>query len=331
MLRGILDPLAAGQQHAPRGGRLIGRQIPDFAGGEARARGQQIRPILGLAQCQEVERVRLAHDHGLRRAPQGTAEDAVRSVGGVVAGEEQGAVVRGPLQPVAHAVDRVREQPAAPEILHPDGVPLRAGGVVGECEQPAVGAHLAHPHVRVGAPAPEQVLVQQHLLSRREAAALAAEDGILLAFHGSGVVVVAVLQLGHGQVGLLDPRDHFAEQALLQLAASAGHPLGVGVLGTEVSEDLGPLAPVVTQPGVGIGPRHARDGVHVCPDRGDGCRHRLGPRRAALGRQARVRHERGRSERHGADATTDGDHSSTAVSAPAPASKPMPCLARYCR
>ena len=300
VLRRVLHALPSRQQDAPLAGRLRGRQVAHLAGGEARAGGQEVGPVLGLAQAQEIERVGLAHHERFGLAPERAPEDPVGPMGRVVAGVEQRPVVGRPFQPVAHAVDGVGQQPAGAEVLDPDGVPLRARGVVGEGEQPAVRAHLAKAHVRVGAAASEHVLVEQDFLRRRQAAPLAAEDGVLLALDRPGVVVEPVHPLRHREIGLLDPGDDLPEQPVLQLLVSAGHARRVGVLGPEVRQHLGPGPRIVPQPGVGVRPLDPGHGVHMGADGGDRWCGRGG--RSGLLRRQSKRKERPESQGERGDA-----------------------------
>src|SRR6476659_11210215 len=149
MLGGILDGLTPRQEYLPCGRRLVGGENAHLARGEALAGGEEIGAVLGLAEPEEIERIRLAHDQRLRGIAEGPAEDAVRTMGGVVAEEEQRAIVRGPLEAVAHAVDRVRQQPAGSQVLDADRVPLRPRGVLAVSEKAAVGADLPERHAGV--------------------------------------------------------------------------------------------------------------------------------------------------------------------------------------
>jgi hypothetical protein len=106
----------------------------------------------------------------------------------------------------------------------------------------------------------ERVLVEQDLFllarlsGRRQlleaTGGASAVDAVVLPLLGAGVVPPRASSGGHRHVGLFDPGLHLLEEAATEFGEGCRFLLRVGVLGLEVSQDLGVLAFAEPEPGV---------------------------------------------------------------------------------
>jgi hypothetical protein len=136
-------------------------------------------------------------------------------------------------------------------------VVLAEAGLVGRVgEEVAVVAHLPAAEGEELLALRQHVLVQQDLLGRLEGTFAAAEDRVLLPLLGARVVPVAILEERRCRVRLLDPREHFLVERLLQRLGRFHHRVRVGRFRAQVLLHLG--GALVPQPEVVV-----REGVPV--------------------------------------------------------------------
>jgi hypothetical protein len=163
--------------------------------------------------------------------------DTVGTLGGIGDRVEERLVVGGPRHR-RDLFDRTLEHRPGAQILHRQSIFAEAGIVGRIGEQVAVVADALRADAHVLLALRELVDVEINLFGGREAALLAAVDRILFALLGARIVVEPVLARRHGEVGLLDPPEHFLVERLLQRRERLHHRFGVGVLGLEVLHDL---------------------------------------------------------------------------------------------
>ena len=154
------------------------------------------------------------------------------------------------------------------QVLDVEGEFLGSRGVHRVGQQAMVGAHLTRPDPEVGVLGCQRILIEQDLLGRFGAVVPAAQNGILSAGFGPGVVEVLVHPLGNREIGLLDPPPHLLVEPLLQRLGGAHDGGGVAVLRLEVRHDRGIAA--VPEPGVVVESGLAVNGVGSRYHPGDG-------------------------------------------------------------
>jgi len=249
---------------------LIGSQDPHFIGVRAGKGEHQELAIPGAGQI-HAEQLILLLEHEFRLGPQAQAPDLIRALGhGIFGGVEEGLPVGSPFH-AGHPLRGVRQEAARGQILHPQrvlAVPRFIGGVG---QSGIVVADGTVPQAKEGLALGQFVLVQVDLLRRLHAAFPAAEDGVLLPFHGAAVVEEPVVEGGHAEVRLLDAAQQFLVKALLEGLESAGLGFGEGILGLQVGRHLGVL--LLPQPEVGIPEGLAVPGLgvgHLLGDRRHG-------------------------------------------------------------
>jgi len=81
--------------------------------------------------------------------------------------------------------------------------------------------------------------IERDLLGRAGHVAPPAMDRVLLAGLRARVVHVLPAPVGHGDVVLLDPREHLLVERVLEGLGALHHGVGVRVLGLEVGDHLG--------------------------------------------------------------------------------------------
>ena len=197
----------------------------------------------------------------------------------ILADVEQRGVVVGPGERGLGVVDDRGQPGAGLHVADADGVLAAADGVLRDGGPAAVGAHLEVGDGIELMPLGALVAVEDDLLGRIQAAALAGEDGVFLARLVARVVPVAVPALRHGRIVLLDAADDLAVELVLERAVRRHHLAEMGVLGLEVGEHVLVGALVVAQPVPGVGPRAERRGHHEGPLLGERRRRRRRRRR----------------------------------------------------
>ena len=98
--------------------------------------------------------------------------------------------------------------------------------------------------------------------------ALAAEDGVLLAFFGADVIPPVAFAVGGGLVSLLDVTEHLVVEVVAKRSQVGGDGFGIFVFRLEVVGDFGIV--LVAQPGVGVGEGDAVEGGFFVVFAGDG-------------------------------------------------------------
>ena len=134
------------------------------------------------------------------------------------------------------------------EIPHLHDVLPAADGVVGPGQQIAVGADGDVADFEEVVALRELVDVQQDFFGRVLAALAARVDGVLAAGFEALVVPVAVHQVRHRGVVLLQAADDFLVELFLERLDVREHGVGVGILRLDVRQHLGVRALVVAQP-----------------------------------------------------------------------------------
>ena len=169
-------------------------------------------------------------------------------------GVEESQVVGGP-DDGADAFDFAGEGFAGREIFDMQRVLAEAGGVGCVGEPTAVVGDVGVADGEEGVPLGELVAVEQHFFRRRHSGRararlprLAAVDGVLQAFLGTGVVPPRAIAIGNRDIGLLDVREHLLVEVLAQAVERRHDGFGVGVFGVEISGDFRIF--LVAQPGV---------------------------------------------------------------------------------
>ena len=162
-------------------------------------------------------------------------------------GIEEGGVVVGPDER-ADALRCVGERFAGAQVFDVQRVLAETGVVDGVGEQVLVFGDVEAAERHEGMAFGELVAVEDDLFGSIHRSLATAVNGVLRAFDGARVVVVAGVVIGVGLVGLLDVAQHLAIEGLLE-GLGGRHPgVGVGVFGFEVGGDL--LGVFIAQPGV---------------------------------------------------------------------------------
>ena len=117
---------------------------------------------------------------------------------------------------------------------------------------------------------PELIEIEQHLFFRLQAAFLATFDGILFAFLGARIIVVAASPDGHAPIRFLDVRHHLLVERVLEGFQALGHRLGVSVLRLEILDDL--RIRFLAKPEIVVAHRGPMSGFMVLDDRRNGRR-----------------------------------------------------------
>jgi hypothetical protein len=187
----------------------------------------------------------LGQEHRIRAEP--LAIEAVGPLGVILDGIEERRAVRRPADR-ARLADEVRRKLAAAHVLDVQRVLAESGDVRG------IGQPASVIRKDVGAQAQEWmsgrqlVQVEHDLLGGRRYTSAPAEDRILQTLLRPGIEEVFALRVGHGYIGLLDPRQHLAIERLAKRGERGETVVGVGVLRLEIGADLGILT--FTQPTV---------------------------------------------------------------------------------
>src|SRR5579863_4901522 len=104
---------------------------------------------------------------------------------------------------------------------------------------------------------------------------------VLLAFFGAREIEVTAEAIGNGQVGLLNPAEHFLIELLLKGLGTSKHGIGVSILSVEVGDNLGVL--LVVKPCVRVDATVVVNDVFDEMATRDGRGHRSGERRGDIG------------------------------------------------
>ena len=254
----VFDTLRARFDEDRRGGRIVGRDQPDFgslviADGDdqpvflrAESRPDAEALVLGLAIELDIVRQRRA-EH-----VQGRIVHAPVIVGEAI---DQCLVVHHPDEIGQCARDFVGQVLARLQILDPCGEPLRTVGIDRVGEQPPVLRDREAAEAEIFVPFGKRILVEdQHTLSTVHR--LAVVFAILRALFEFGPVEPVAAALGNGRIVLLDARLHLVEQFVDQFLVRLHPRLEPGVLCFEMGEHglVGHLRIAgVAQPGVRIG------------------------------------------------------------------------------
>ena len=180
---------------------------------------------------------------------------------------EQGAVVQGPGHVAGHLRDHVRKVPAGVQVAHMQVVEAAAHGVHPVDHIPGVGTDLHAAQGEIPLVPAHGVAVEHDLLGRVHRALPAAVQGVFAALLVTGVVPVAVQEVGGRGVVLLDAALQLGQQRVLQRLGVGHHGVQVGVLGVQVIQDLG-VVPFV-QPVVVVNTGAARGDDLIGLDGGD--------------------------------------------------------------
>ncbi len=263
VVHGVLDALAAGEHDPGVGERVVRGDGEPFGGVGAVQADQHERRVPGRAGAE-------------REASVGLLED--EHVSGRVVAQLVAPQLEGPLRlveaDVEHEVGRGRPGQAVPRVGHGLGsggdlgveraeaqLVLLVAAAVGRVGQPAmvVADRRAADGEILGALG-QRVLVEQDLLllagltGRGQLPAAAggppAVDAVVLALLGARVVPPWSAAGRHRHVGLLDPGLHLLEEPAAQRGQRRRLPVGIGVLGLQVLQDLGILALAEPEPGV---------------------------------------------------------------------------------
>ena len=216
-------------------------------------------------------------------------EQFVRSLGLVLDHVKDGLAVPGPLD-AGDLHELVLKEFAGRKVLDREVILAEAGGVGEESVEVAVIAGADRLGGEEFLSLGQLVDVDQDLLGRLQRALLPAEDRVLLPLDRAGVVPVTVVPHRHAEIGLLDVRQHFLVEFLLERLEVLGDLLAVGIFGIEELNHLGVF--LVLHPEVGVFDLLAMEVEAVGLGRGD---RRLRPGR--LGDQ-RQRHEEERERQH---------------------------------
>ncbi len=222
--------------------------------------GAEVEALVGLLEDECVCRLRLAER---------MAVEPVLALGlFVFDGIEEGGVVVGPDEG-ADALGGVGEGFAGAQVFDVQRVLAETGVVDRVGEQVLVFGDAEAAERHEGMAFGELVAVEDDLFGSIHRSLAAAVDGVLRAFDGARVVVVAGVAVGVGLVGLLDVAQHLAIEGFLE-GLGGGHPgVGVGVFGFEIGGDL--LGVFVAQPGVivveGMAVERMGKGLAACDGR----------------------------------------------------------------
>jgi len=230
-------------------GRRAGVDEPHLGGGvalgldldEAAAAGAPHRELEPLVLLLVDQRVLL-----LRGAAQ-VAVDAVRPLRRVLHRVEQRPPVGGPGELVGVS-DALRPELPGAEVLHVEGVLPVAAGVEGVREVAPVVGHLLVAHREERLAVGERVEVEDHLLLRRLALQLPAEDAVRLPRLRPAVIEVVAAAHRRRGVRLLGAPEHLLVEPLLERLGRLHHRAGVRVLRLQVGADRG--VALVPQPEV---------------------------------------------------------------------------------
>jgi hypothetical protein len=121
-------------------------------------------------------------------------------------------------------------------------------GVDGVRHEPAVGADRDLADLVEVVAAREHVHIEQNFFRGIRRGMAPCIDGILLAGLEAAVVPVAVLEVRHGRVVLLQAADDLGVHLRFEWLGVREHRIGVGILRPHVREHVGVFAPVVAQP-----------------------------------------------------------------------------------
>ncbi|MNF80055.1 hypothetical protein D3C84_622880 [compost metagenome] len=236
--------------------RLRGIQGPDFTGGLAAQRQQQLALGARSIAVQEKPPVRFMEDFFGGRAVEAIAKQFVRAMGLVQFGEEQRQAVVGPGHAAVAVLERQLADLAVGQLLDEQGVGLVADGVQAVRQALVVRAD-AEGAQREEAAIGQLVGVEQQLLpafidlqaivGRARAAVV---PGILVAGDGTGVVQVRPPWGRQRQIGFENPALYFIEQGFAQPGLIGQLGFLVVVFGLEVVQHGGGVP--FLQPGVRI-------------------------------------------------------------------------------
>lgn len=130
----------------------------------------------------------------------------------------------------------------------------------------------------------ECVEIERDLLRRFDRAALAREDGILLALFGSRIVEIVAEAIGDAQVGLLDVRQHLVVEFGREALVRRHRRVRVRVFRFQVGRDSG--IALLAQPKIVVDARRSVDVRNVRDGLRDG--RRRGGRRFGWGTRHRA-------------------------------------------
>ncbi len=166
------------------------------------------------------------------------AQHLIRPPGAVEHRVEQGRVIGGPFEPLRGLANLAGKQLSGLQILDRHREDFVAGVIDRVRQQLVIGTRSERTDLEVLLALGQKVAVEKNFLRRVKRAVLAAVNAILLAFFGAGVVKVFVALHRHGQIGLLDVRQHFRVEARLQILGMPQHGPRVGVLGFQIRDRI---------------------------------------------------------------------------------------------
>jgi len=130
----------------------------------------------------------------------------------------------------------------------------------------SAGAHLEGAYPIELLSRADDVLVEDDFFGRGERPLFAEVDRVILSLLGAVVVPVAVVEVGDGEVGLLDAAEHLVVELLLERLGVLHPGGGVRVFRLEVGDDLG--VGLIADPEVVVGADFAVEGVDLGDDSG---------------------------------------------------------------
>ncbi|MNO99482.1 hypothetical protein D3C76_912520 [compost metagenome] len=237
--------------------RVIGIQHPDFAGGLAAHRQQQL--LFGarsVAVHEEAAVGFMEHFFG-RRAVQAIAQQLVRAMGVVQLAEKQGQAVVGPGHAAVAVLELQFTDATVGQFLHEQRIDLVARGIDAVGQALVIGADAERAEGKEAALG-QFIRVQQQLLpafikdqavvGRARAAVV---TGVFVTGRGARVIQVGSPRRGQGQVGFENPALDLLEQGFAQPGLIGGLRLLISVFSLEVVEHR--CAVALLQPGVRVG------------------------------------------------------------------------------
>ena len=234
----VLVVLPARQQQAPRAGRVAGRQVPVFRGGEAAAGGEQETPAPRAPHAEAEQLVALLVQQrvlGHRRA-QPVAQQTVGPLGGVLEHVEDRGRVGRPRHR-RHLLDPLRLQLARDEILHEQRVLAKPRVVDAVGQPPPVVAHPIASQRQKRMPLGQRIQIERDLL-RPFRPPLATMNRILLPRLRPRVVQPPAVRVGDALIILLDPRQHLPVERFLERDGRLHDRVRVRVLRLEIRRHL---------------------------------------------------------------------------------------------
>ena len=161
---------------------------------------------------------------------------------------QHGAVVVGPHHVPGRAGEDIGQHLPAAQVLEADDVLATTHIIIGPGQQLVVLADLHRANAEIALAGRHLVHVQQDFLGRLHVALATCVDRVILAGLVTGVIPISPFACRHAGIVLLDARDDFLVQRVLQRFQRRKHLVGIRVFGLQIGQHRLVLALVIAQP-----------------------------------------------------------------------------------